>query len=189
MNPKLTPALLVLGLLATVQTARAESISLIVTPPVTVGKPFDAAVQATDVFAGRDPLDALLAYGFNVTVGDTSIVQYLGETPGPLFDDLLLGTPMVSGTAKSLLGLGPGDFIEPLTLAILHFNALRIGTTNIGVTWDSSDLNQGLVYLDLPYGPIDASTRVTATPEPATMLLVAPALGLLSAVRRRKRRP
>src|SRR5262249_27440873 len=156
----------------------AASISLDVAQPVNAGSSFDVLVQATNVFDGRDPLDTLLAYGFNVTIGNTAIAQYTGETPGALFDDLSVfgGTPMVAGIASSLLGVGPGDFSGPLTLATLHFNALTSGTTSIGVTWDSSDLNQGLVFFDLPYGAIDASTNITAVPEPETLMLLAPAI-------------
>jgi hypothetical protein len=78
-----------------------------------------------------------------------------------------------SSTKQNLFGVGPSDVTELLTLATLHFDALGAGTTTIGATWDSSDLNQGLVYFDLPYGGIDGSKTVTAesVPEPSSILV------------------
>ena len=129
----------------------------------------------------------VVAFGFDVTIGDPGLFQFVGATVGPLFAPLALGTPMVAGFALNPLGIGPGDFSGALTLATLHFNALRAGGSSIGVTWDSSDLNQGLVYLDLPVGAISASTNVRAVasvPEPSTLvLMIAPALGVLERAR------
>ena len=149
------------------------------------GAGFNVTVQVTNVFQNRALDDVLVAFGFDVTIGDPGIFQFVGATVGPLFAPLALGTPMVAGFALNPFGIGPGDFSGALTLATLHFNALRGGGSSIGVTWDSSDLNQGLVYLDLPFGPISASTNVqsvASVPEPSTMLLV-----LVPAVARLKR--
>ena len=163
--------------------ARASTITLGVTSPVNAGSPFDVVVRASDVFVGRAPDDVVVGFGFDVTIGDPGLFQFTGATTGPLFAPLSLGTPMVAAFALNPLGIGPGDFSGPLTLATLHFSALRGGTGAIGVTWNSADLNQGLVYLDLPVGAISASASVTAAavvPEPATLVLVwAPAAALL----------
>ncbi len=181
--------LLFFALAASVTPARASSISLALMGPVSPGSTFDVAVQVTDLFAGRDPSDVLLGYGFNVTIGDGSVVQYLSETAGPLFDDLGLASVTAAGVATNILGIAPGDFVDPLTLATLHFKALSAGTSKIGVTWDPSDLNQGLVYLDLPYEAIDASTDVTAAvPEPATLFTLASGVALVIGARRRRKR-
>src|SRR5262249_10926224 len=139
--------LFIIALAFAVIPAHASTISLNLASPAIAGSSFDVLVQVSDLFNGRPPDDALLAYGFNVAVGNTSIVNYVGETPGPLFDDLTIpgGNPMVAGIATSLLGIGPSDFTDPLTLATLHFTALKLGTTSISVTSDSSDPNQGLV--------------------------------------------
>lgn len=167
--------------------ALGSTISLGVASPVNAGGTFDVVVQASDVFAGRALDDVLVAFGFNVTIGDPGLFQFVSATVGPLFSPLALGVPMVAGFALNPLGIAPGDFSGPLTLATLHFNALHTGGSSIGVMWDSSDLNQGLVYLDLPFGPISASTdvrAVAAVPEPSTMVLVlAPAIAALRRAR------
>jgi hypothetical protein len=184
MKIKTTLCLFVICLAACSLSAHAETITLNVTDIVTAGSPFDVLVQVNGLFDGRTPGDTLLAYGFNVTVGNSSIFNYTGETAGTLFDDLTIpgGNPMVAGIAQNLFGVGPSDFTQPLTLATLHFDALGAGTTTIGVTWDSSDLNQGLVYFDLPYGGIEASKTVISesVPEPSSILITATGLAFLA---------
>jgi len=189
MNIKRIICFLSVALAASVAPARASSISLVLSGTVSPGSSFDIAVKVNDVFAGRAPDDVLLGYGFNVTIGNGAVVQYLSETAGPLFDDLSVPGVTAAGLASNLLGIGPGDFVPPLTLATLHFKTLGPGTSSIGVTWDPLDLNQGLVYLDLPYGAIEASTRVTATaavPEPATLIMLTSGIAVLVRSRRRK---
>ena len=168
--------------------ALASTISLGVTSPVNVGSAFDVAVQVNDVFGGRAAGDVVVAFGFDVTIGNPSVFHFTNATSGSLFQPLALGTPMVAGFATNPLGIGPGDFSGPLTLAILHFTALQPGVTTIGVTWNSNDLNQGLVFLDLPVNPISAATTVQAVasvPEPSSLILTAPALVFYRRVRRR----
>jgi len=191
MKIKTTLCFFVICLAASALPARAETITLSVADTVTAGWSFDVLVQVNGLFDGRTPDDSLLAYGFNVTVGNGSIFNYTGETAGSLFDDLPIpgGNPMVAGIAQNLFGVGPSDFTGPLTLATLHFDALAVGATTIGVTWDSSDLNQGLVYLDLPYGGIAASKTVTSAsvvPEPSSILMSAAGLGILAFASRRR---
>ena len=163
--------------------AVASTITLGVSSPVNAGSSFNVLVQVTNVFSGRAPGDVVVGFGFDVAVGNPAVFQFVDATVGPLFLPLALGTPMVAGFALNPLGIGPGDFSGPLTLATLHFNALAAGTSSLGVTWDSGDLNQGLVFLDLPVGAISASTNVqsvASVPEPSTLILmIGPALGLL----------
>ena len=179
MNLK-TPCLALISLAMMALPAKASTISLNLASPVNAGSTFDVAVQVNNLFSGRTPDDSLLAYGFNVGIGNSSIFHYLGETAGPLFDALPIfgSNPMVAGIATNLSGIGPSDVSGPVTLAILHFSALTSGTTSISVTSDSADPNQGLVYFDLPYGSINGSINVTAAvPEPSTLLLLASAIG------------
>jgi hypothetical protein len=191
---KKTLSLLALSLAAALPQAHAAVVTLDVIPPVTAGSPFDVRVELTDVFNGRDPGATLVAYGFNVTVGSPAVVSYQGEDSGPLFDDvsfLFGGTPMVAGFATAAAGVGPTDFTEPLVIAILHFSALKNGTSTIGVTWDPTDANQGLFFSDSqPQAPISSRTSVSlsAVPEPGGLSLCALALAgvCFLALRRRE---
>lgn len=157
---------------------------------VAVGSDFDLAVQVTDVFGGRSAGDALLAFGFNYSIGDTALFSFVSATPGQLFTDLSAafgGTPPVAGIATNG-GLTSTDFTEPLVLATLRFHANGAGSASIGVTYDPTDLNQGLVYANDPgYAAISASTTVTAspTPEPASGALALLAAGALAFAARR----
>lgn len=157
--------------------------------PSTATGSFDVVVEASNVFAAPHDADFLLGYGFNVSF-DNALLQFTGETAGPLFDDLSpLPGADVAGVATAIL-LGPGDFTEPLELAVLHFNVVGSGVTSIGISGDPSNLNGGLLYLS-GSDPISASTRLTtsavATPEPGTALLLFGALGGLAAGRKLRR--
>ena len=159
--------------------------------PSTATGSFDVTVEATNVFAAPHDTDFLLGYGFDVTFNN-ALVQFTGETAGPLFIDLSpLPDADVAGVASAIL-LGPGDFTEPLVLAVLHFNVIGSGTASIGVTGDpSSSLDQGLIYLS-GSDAISAGTRLTtsavATPEPGTALLLFGVLGGAWAAKRKMRR-
>jgi hypothetical protein len=83
--------------------------------------------------------------------------------------------------------LTSSDFIEPLTLAILHFVANSSGVTTIGVSSDPSDLNQGLIYADLPYGAVSASRSVAVVPEPPVLAILTVGLAALIAIYARRR--
>ena len=157
--------------------------------PSTATGSFDVLVEATNVFAAPHDADFLLGYGFNVTF-DSSLLQFTGETAGALFDDLSpLPGAEVAGVATAIL-LGPGDFTEPLELAVLHFKVVGSGATSIGITGDPSDPNEGLVYLS-GSDAISASTRLTtsavATPEPGTALLLFGVFAGLAAARKMRR--
>jgi hypothetical protein len=151
-----------LAFAASLVPARAESFGL--SAPVSASGTFDVLVNVTGVFDSPHDSDFLLGYGFNVSF-DSSVLSYLGETPGALFDDLS-GIPgaEVAGVASAVL-LGPGDFTEPLNLATLHFNVVGAENTSISITGDISDPNEGLIYLSSS-DPISATTSLSAVPEP-----------------------
>ncbi|HEY1241810.1 MAG TPA: hypothetical protein VGF16_14700 [Bryobacteraceae bacterium] len=166
--------------LAGILPSRAETISLDA-PSQTSGF-FDVFVNLTDVFSAPHDADFFLAYGFDVSF-DNSIVSYLGETPGALFTDLSANpgiTAEVAGDATNIL-LGPGDFTEPLNLAVLHFETIGVGPTTITISGDISNLDQGLIYLT-GSDPISASASF-GVPEPSALWLLS--LSLLIPLRRR----
>lgn len=183
-------SLATLALAATVLPAGAATITLDTPASTASGSSFDVTVQVTGVFDTHAG-DALAAFGFDIVIGDPSSVSYTGETIGALFTDVsgVFGpSPQVAGVATAGF-LEAVDFTEPLTLAILHFQAGAPGSSSIGITTDLDDPNQGLIYLTAGADPLDASTRVTvseaATPEPGTMILGGLALASLWFCRRR----
>src|SRR5215471_1098230 len=110
--------------------ARAETLSL--AGPSTVSGPFDLTVNLTHVFDTHDPAtDAFLGFGFQVAF-DPAILSFVSQTPGPLFNDFSGAFPgtQVAGLASSIF-LSPGDFTEPLILAVLHFNVVGSGPTSV----------------------------------------------------------
>jgi hypothetical protein len=153
---------------ASLVPARAESFGL--SAPSSASGAFDVFVNVTGVFDPPHDADSLLAYGFNVSF-DSSILSFLGETPGSLFTDLSpIPGAQVAGIATAVL-LNPGDFTEPLNLAILHFDVIGVGTTSIGISGGISDPNEGLIYLS-GSDPISATTSILATPEPGSWSLL-----------------
>jgi hypothetical protein len=157
------------SLSAAIIPAKAAVISL--GAPASAAGSFDVFVNVTGVFNPPHDTDLLLAYGFNIAF-DSSVLSYLGESAGPLFTDISNNpgiTAQVAGVATAIL-LGPGDFVEPLRLAVLHFQTKAVGTTSIKITGDTSDLNQGLIYLN-GSDPISSSVSVAVTPEPSALAL------------------
>ncbi len=138
---RLFPFVLLCAMCATPALADIQLVA-----PTTASGAFDVTVNLTDVFAPPHDADSFLGYGFNVTF-DSSLLQFVGETAGPLFLDLSpLPGADVAGVATSIL-LNPGDFTEPLTLAVLHFDVIGSGATSVGISGDPSDLDAGLIYL------------------------------------------
>ncbi len=154
---------------------------------VTLGDNFTVTVNATNVFAGR-PEDMLLAFGLNPFISLPGNVIFLGASVGPRFADdsgSFLGTAVAGDVFP---GLGAGDFVEPLTLATLTFRAIGSGFVDVGVVSDTSDLNQGLAFLaDSNNVELTASGTIQVVPEPAVAWLLAPGLGALLLMRRRRR--
>jgi hypothetical protein len=190
---KRTPFYIALWLAALAPASHAGTISLNLPAPAIVGSSFDVLVQATDVFAGRDAeTDALLGYGFALSIGNPSVISFTGQDAGTLFDDASGPLPSLEFSGTAFSGVLPVDFTEPLTLSTLHFTALALGSSSISLTFNGDDLNLGLIFLNEPgYGAVnDPSSNVTTTvgaetPEPATLLLSGLALAGLAVYRKR----
>jgi hypothetical protein len=178
------------AMLATlVLPARAANISF--TAPAAAAGTFDVKVQATDLFGGRDPVtDAIISYGFNVTVGEPALVTFNGANSGPLFD---AATPE-PGTAVfgAASGLGIFDPVaEPLILATLHFTRTGAGTVHIAISSDLTNPFQGLQFVNEPFAEPIAGTITVAdpganVPEPATPVIAAMGLAVLATLRHRR---
>jgi PEP-CTERM motif len=173
--------------------SHAASITLSA-PPVVSGS-FDVAVNATDVFANfSDPDDALLAFGFNWTIG-SPLISFTGETVNSAFfedisDCCAPNYVVARDNAAFVFGIESGDFTEPLLLATLHFSVNAPGgSTTIGISADNaSDPNLGLIFLGGSEDFSDSvmiTTSAAATPEPGTLLIAGLSLAGLYGFRRR----
>lgn len=158
---------------------------------VFIGQTIDVTVHVADVFDAPRTGDEVIGFGFDITNSNLGAFQLLGFTMGPLFEDF---SPL-PGT--DVFGLVTGAPITdplanpPLLLAILHFQAISSGSSQIDITSDPFDLNEGLQYLSSASAafPLNGSLTLTATaiPEPSSLVLLSAGLLALS-VRRFRRR-
>jgi PEP-CTERM motif len=172
-------------------TASAATITFD-SPSVVSGGSFDVVVEASDLFAGRDPkTDGILGFGFNVDVSDPAKLAFTGATSGPLFDAVTTQPGTDVFAAASGLAIFSGT-PEPIVLATLHFNVLAPGTSNILITSDLSNLFQGLQYFNEPFaeaiaGTLPVTAAATTVPEPTTLLLSGIGLIGMASLRRLRR--
>lgn len=176
-----------LGLLCTpLSSAHAVMVELALSSPtITEGQTFTLDVIAHDVFAGRDPDDLVLAFGFDVAA-NPPLVSFTSATVAfPPFDDdsAMFADTDVAGSAFP--AIPNNGMFDTLLLATLRFTALNAGSLTLGIVSDLLDPNEGLIYA-LP-NPADLTTSLhvtivprgpTAIPEPSTVALLGS--GLLS---------
>jgi hypothetical protein len=157
---------------------------------ISVGESFTVDVIATGIFDNVF-FDELIAFGFDVTVLNPSLIAYNGATVNSIFwDDS--ASFMNTDVAGSVF---PGITDNQITLASLGFTATSAGMTTLGVFSDLSDFNEGLIYAF--NGPVDLTTNLEVSiasnsapiPEPATMLLMGTGIvGLIGARRKKKQK-
>jgi hypothetical protein len=147
------------------------------------GGSFSVDVLVTGVFDAPHAADELFEFGFDVGSSGAGSISFLGFTPGPLFDPLLLPGTDVAGISQAPSITPPA--VEPLLLATLNFLAGSPGTVVISISADPvGNLNEGLLYLS-GSDDIEAQTTINVgpagVPEPSSMLLAGVGLALAAA--------
>lgn len=182
----------VLALAFSALPAQADSFSLTPSSPIQAGGSFDVTLNLADAFSSN-PGDFITSIGFDVNVLDSSVASFTGFTAGPLFfDATFLGSPDVFVIPNDPGGLSTASigYTDPFTVAVLHFNALKVGGTTIQVSADTAaDINQDIYYFSSPTAvDFSASTPLTVSaPEPGSLSLTAFALGAIGVGLRCKR--
>ena len=175
--------LVILVLCLSVTQASALSMNLVVSDSyIMPGETFSIELWVNDVF-DIFPGDEVLAFGFDLTNSDPSIVSFNSATAGPLFDDdsALFPNTDVAGSAF------PGITDNSIHLATLNYTALSLGSVALGIASDVTDFNEGLVYFMAGNIDITSSRNVNVVPEPSTYLLFGFGLAGLVFLRRRGR--
>ena len=161
----------------------------IVDPPVVVR--FDPAVKVVgfgetftvDIVA--DITDAVLGWGLDLTIVDTTVVAPDGSpSVGPLWD------AAIAPDGDGLVGLTFPDSVvgSDVLLATLSFSAIGVGETDLLASVSPNDLTEGFPLDPTGFSEIVFQPgHVTVTPEPAALFVVT-AAGLPLLLRRRPHR-
>ena len=154
--------------------------------PIDVHHIFTVNVTAKDVFSGLDPFEEVLAFGFDVFVSDTSIVNYLGAVVAAPFDDDSVFFPNTDVAGSVFPGISNESTNDTILLATLSFVVLSKGEVSLGIKSDLTDFNEGLIY-SLEGNKDITSSIVVTIPEPNALLLIGIGLAGLGYTRRRAR--
>ena len=177
-------AALLLGLAA----AGVGAMGISLTPSssqIRVGDHFNLLVAVTDALDGVYSADEVIAFGFDVAIGNPLLVSWTGaEVAIPPFSDDLSADLIDTGVAGSV-GAKPGITDPAFNLAVLHFVATGEGVLDLGVFSDLGDLNEGLIYLAEAARDLTAATQVIIqgagqAPLPGTLVLLMGGLSWLT---------
>ena len=165
--------------------AQAATVQLDVEPSVGIGATFDMNVIINEAFSGKGGLEEILAFGFDVTIEDNSIVSLINTSVAFPFDDDSDFFENTDVAGSAFPGLPNDGSYDSLLLGTLTFMAMAPGTVSIGIYSDLTDFNEGLIYLfDSPLD-ITTTTSITVIPIPYPIWLFASGLvGLISIARR-----
>ena len=97
------------------------------------GQTITADVKVNNVFSGIIS-EFLIGFGFNFVNGNPGVLNFVGATLGPAFVSSGAAGANVAAFTNAIPGLAPGDFIEPLLLATLTFQAVAAGTSTAGAS-------------------------------------------------------
>lgn len=168
-------------------SAQALSVEFLGPSQVVAGNSFSLDVVVSGVF-DTDPYEELLAFGFNVAVGDSNLATLTGTSVSAPFDDDSAMFPETGVAGSTFEGIASGTS-EPIRLARLDFNAgPSTGFLSISATGLASDPNQGLFLVSAGQVGFSAATQVEilAVPEPETYAMLLAGLGILAASVRRR---
>ena len=169
------------------QSAKASTINLI--PSITtvnLGSTINVAISAN-----IDASDAIIGYGFDLSLSPGGVFNFIGFTPGSLFDDdpnlaLLSDNDGIRGASNGDLFNGTEVFGNDILLGTLTLKAIGIGNGTVGLFAD--DLNffftEGLIPGDINkvnFLPTvsDTTIAVVATPIPSSGILFGVAVTML----------
>jgi hypothetical protein len=165
----------------------AMTVQLNTPPTIRVGDTFDMDVVINDAFTGKGPLEEILAFGFDVTISDPSIVSLIGVSVAIPFDDDSAFFENTDVAGSVFPGIPNEGSNNTLPLATVTFQAMMSGTVSVGIASDLSDINEGLVYSLDPPADITASAGVAVVPLPTSIWLIGSGLvGLVGIARRKK---
>lgn len=152
------------------------------------GEIFTMDVIVNDVFDGLDAFEEVLAFGFDVFISDSSLVGFTGATVTSPFLDDLASFPNTDVAGSVFPGIPNDPANNTIQLATITYEALAVGNPSLGITSDTSDSNEGLIYFLAGNVDITAIANVDIIPEPGSVLLFGIGLLTIAVVKRKFRK-